>query len=318
MSIIVGPVIRRSLAIAAVIAVVVGTALWSYRAEAPQAQRIRDVAAQSAARGSFKYFGVITSDLSRFDNAVGSPADLRGRYLAWGHQLPQGFIESSAREGAQTMIEILPRGILLRKIASGLRDSYLRTLGHEIAAVHAVTRRRLLVSFAPEADGKWYTWGQGHVSPHTYVRAYRHVHWLLSRLAGPDITFVWQMSHLFPTSEPLRKLWPGPRYVSLVGIDGYFYVRTDTFRNVMGTSVQAVRRFTHKPIIISETSVGQVAGQTRKIPLLFAGLRQYGMRGFIWFDHSQNQGLYHQDWQLEGHQRALQEMRAGLRSVGYR
>ena len=57
--------------------------------------------------------------------------------------------------------------------------------------------------------------------------------------------------------------------------------------------------FTGKPVLLSETAVGPDAGQPAKIPDLFAGMRQYGTLGLVWFDIAQDGGIYHQDWRIE-------------------
>jgi hypothetical protein len=41
---------------------------------------------------------------------------------------------------------------------------------------------------------------------------------------------------------------------------------------------------TRKPILISETSVTPASSQPEKIADLFAGIRLYGLLGFVWFD----------------------------------
>ncbi len=52
-------------------------------------------------------------------------------------------------------------------------------------------------------------------------------------------------------------------------------------------------------MLVSETAVGPEADQARKIPDLFAGMRQYGTLGLVWFDIAQDNGIYHQDWHIE-------------------
>jgi hypothetical protein len=70
-----------------------------------------------------------------------------------------------------------------------------------------------------------------------------------------------------------------------------------------------VRAFTHMPILLSETAVGPEAGQTAKIPDLFAGMRDYGTLGLVWFDIAQDNGIYHQDWHLEDNPAAVAAFR---------
>ena len=79
-----------------------------------------------------------------------------------------------------------------------------------------------------------------------------------------------------------------------------------------------MRKFTNRPILITETAIGPTAGKARKIPGLFAGIRAYHLLGFIWFDYNQSgsPSPYKQDWQIEGDKTALHEFRTGLRRLG--
>ena len=54
---------------------------------------------------------------------------------------------------------------------------------------------------------------------------------------------------------------PARSYVNWVGIDGYYYRPSDTFANVFGQTINQVRQFTNKPVLLSETAVGPDAGQ---------------------------------------------------------
>jgi hypothetical protein len=63
-------------------------------------------------------------------------------------------------------------------------------------------------------------------------------------------------------------------------------------------------------MLIGETAIGQVAGQAANIPGLFAGVSSAGLLGFVWFDVAQDDGIYHQDWRLEGNPDAIAAFRA--------
>jgi hypothetical protein len=67
--------------------------------------------------------------------------------------------------------------------------------------------------------------------------------------------------------------------------------------------------FTGQPVLLSETAVGAKAGQAAKIPGLFAGMRQYGTLGLVWFDIVQNNGIYHHDWHIEDNPQAVAAFR---------
>ena len=78
--------------------------------------------------------------------------------------------------------------------------------------------------------------------------------------------------------------WPGNSYVNWVGIDGYFTNSSSVFASVFGPTIVYVRTLTHDPILITETSATPVASQPAKIADLFAGIRLYGLLGFVWFN----------------------------------
>lgn len=66
---------------------------------------------------------------------------------------------------------------------------------------------------------------------------------------------------------------------------------------------------TTKPVLLSETSIGPIAGQARYIPDLFAGISQYHLRGLVWFDVAQHDPPVHQNWRLEGNPAAVAAFR---------
>ena len=78
-----------------------------------------------------------------------------------------------------------------------------------------------------------------------------------------------------------------------VGIDGYYLKRSWTFASLFGPTIKAVRVLTLDRILISETSATPAAGKAAKIADLFAGVRAYGLLGFVWFDAKKRQ-----DWSL--------------------
>ncbi len=105
-------------------------------------------------------------------------------------------------------------------------------------------------------------------------------------------------------------------YVTWVGIDGYYYRPSDTFTRVFGRTIDQVRIFTDKPILLSETAVGPAAGvQFAKISNLFDGMRQYKTLGLVWFDIAQSGGLFHQDWRIEDSQSASAAFRLGVSTL---
>src|SRR5207245_10545711 len=86
---------------------------------------------------------------------------------------------------------------------------------------------------------------------------------------------------------------PGRSYVSWVGIDGYYYGASWNFAPMFGPTIFAVRKLTRAPILIAETGAAPATRQSAKIADLFAGVRLYGLLGFVWFDANHTK-----DWRL--------------------
>lgn len=287
----------------------VGASLYAFKREAvlPAAA---PAAAPVAAPVSKTYVGAVTSNPKSFVKAIGMPTNLAVQYFNWGSVPPATFVEHSAVAGRVSLLELEPRDISLKDIIAGRGDGYLKRVGKALAATHS----QVMLSFAPEMDGRWYPWGFTHRSARVFRRAWRHVYREVTKVPGTKIIWVWQVSHKFPRAEALHPLWPGGKYVSMIGIDGYYESRHNTFHTIFGSTIKILRRFTTKPVMITETAVGQLAGKAAKIPGLFDGMRRFGVRGINWFDINQNRGVHHQRWQLEGHPAAVAAFRKGLQA----
>jgi Glycosyl hydrolase family 26 len=286
----------------------VGASLYMFKREAVLPAAV--AAAPVAAPVSKTYLGAITPNVGSFAKAVGQKPNLAVRYFNWGAKPPASFVEQSASAGAMSLLELEPRSIKLKDIIAGRGDGYLKRVGRALAATHS----QVMLSFAPEMDGRWYSWGFTHRSARVFRRAWRHVYREVTKVPGTKIIWVWQISHKFPRAEALHPLWPGGKYVSMIGIDGYYEHRYNTFHSIFGSTIKILRRFTAKPIMITETAVGQVAGKAAKIPGLFDGMRRFGVRGINWFDINQNGGIHHQRWRLEGHPAAVAAFIKGLQA----
>ena len=75
-----------------------------------------------------------------------------------------------------------------------------------------------------------------------------------------------------------------------VGIDGYYLKPSWQFAPVFGPTIIAVRELTGDPILIAETGATHAVGQPAKIADVFAGIHQYGLLGFVWFDTTNGSG----------------------------
>ena len=246
--------------------------------------------------------------VTRFGAAVGHRPSIVLFYSGIGEHFPARFAEQAHAHHALPLDQIEPTGASIRRIAAGHYDAYFKSYADEIRSY----RHRVIIGFAHEMNGPWYPWGWTHVSPRTWVRAWRHVVRVFRGQGANNVTWLWTVSRV-QDEGPYRDYWPGAAYVNWVGIDGYYTGPQDRFATVFARAMRVVRTLTRDPVLISESAIGQKAGQARRIPNLLHGVLRKHLRGLVWFDVAQSGGLTRQDWRLEGHRRALAAFRRAVR-----
>jgi hypothetical protein len=116
------------------------------------------------------------------------------------------------------------------------------------------------------------------------------------RTAGAaNVIWLWTVNVIdnsIPIPDP-APWWPGSSYVNWVGIDGYYYMSSQSFSQVFGPTIVAVLNLTGDPILIAETGAAPDAGQPAKINDLFTGIRSYGLLGLLWFDENTQGRTWH-------------------------
>ena len=252
--------------------------------------------------GSYQPFGTFTK-------AAGRQPNILGYYSGWPQRFYPSFAATARSHGAATIVQMDPTDASVSAIAAGHFDAYLRSYADKVRDF----RHPVILGFGHEMNATWYTWGYGHVPPATFVKAWRHIVALFRRQGADNVTWLWTIQADIPGAGPLAYWWPGQRYVTWVGIDGYYYRPADTFASVFGRSIAQVRTLTSQPILLSETAVGPDAGQAAKIQDLFHGMAEYRTLGLIWFDIAQHHGIYHQDWRIEDSPAAERSFRLSAR-----
>ncbi len=217
-------------------------------------------------------------------------------YSGWGEPFKSGFARQAARHHAVPLIQMEPGKTSLDLIAKGVYDDYLKGFARAVAKYGRRTGNAVIIGFAHEPNGTWYPWGAGHVSPQTWVSAWRHVWSVFRNQNAENVTWLWTVNIVDPKHGIVSPdpWWPGSKYVTWVGIDGYYYKPSWKFAPLFGPAIRAVRTVTRDPILISETGAAPEAGQAQKIADLFAGVRSYGLLGVVWFDVKQVR-----DWRID-------------------
>jgi Glycosyl hydrolase family 26 len=247
--------------------------------------------------------------LVEFGRAAGRHPDLVGYFSGWAQPFDTAFANSVNAHGAILFVQIDPTYASISDIAAGNYDAYLRSYADSVRAY----RHAVVIGFGHEMNGNWYPWS--HVSPSTFVDAWRHVVTLFRSDGARNVTWLWTINAADREGvRPAVQWWPGRDYVTWIGVDGFYYRPSDWFRTIFAKTIKQVRSFApHTPVLLSETAVGPAAGQLVKIGDLFAGMTQYKTLGLIWFDKNQNAGIYHQDWRIEDNQQAEAAFRLGVR-----
>jgi hypothetical protein len=252
--------------------------------------------------GRVPYLGVYEPDapgsyagVDRFAQAIGRQPNIALYYSVWLKPFQVGFAASAAKRGAVTLVQIDAKNTSLASIARGRYDSYWRSYAHEVKAFGG----RVILSFDHEMNGTWYTWGYRHESPATFVTAWRHIVTIFRKQGAKNVTWLWTVNFirdgLSDVTDP-APWWPGSSYVDWVGIDGYYYNRSTLFSSLFGATIARVRQLTHDPILIAETGAAISANQSAKIGDLFAGVRTFGLLGFVLFDQD---GVHEtQSWRI--------------------
>jgi Glycosyl hydrolase family 26 len=244
-----------------------------------------------------------------FARAAGRQPNLVGYYSGWAQPFDAAFARTIREHGVIPFVQIDPTDASVAAIAAGTYDEYLRAYAGRVRDFgHAV-----VIGFGHEMNAPWYSWGYGHVPPGTFVAAWRHVVALFREQGAQNVTWLWTLQADQPGTGPVRDWWPGAQYVTWVGIDGYYYRPGDRFAAVFGKTIDQVRAFTGKPVLLSETAVGPRAGQFAEIQDLFHGMATYKTLGLVWFDKAQRGGVYHQDWRIEDNVQARISFRLGVR-----
>jgi len=243
-----------------------------------------------------------------FTNTVSRQPNLVGYFSGWAQPFASGFASKLRAHGIIPFVQIDPTYASVPAIAAGEYDDYLRSYALSVRNF----RHAVVIGFGHEMNAPWYSWGYGHVPPAVFVAAWRHIVDIFHSEGADNVTWLWTINQDRPGTGPIASWWPGAKYVTWVGIDGYYFRPSDTFATVFGSTIGQVRALTRKPILLSETAVGPQAGQFTKISDLFSGMRQYRTLGLVWFDKVQNDGIYHQDWRIENDPQADAAFRLGL------
>lgn len=198
-----------------------------------------------------------------------------------------------------------------RRIAAGAYDGYIKRFAQQVKALGCPIMLRL----DQEANGHWYPWGMAtagmHNTPAQYVAMWRHV-WEIFHAAGVhNVTWVWSPNFLYPSGvNELSALYPGDKYVDVVGIDGYLVYPGDSPARVFGPIMRELRSIAPaKPWLIAETGAAAGPHQAAQITaLLHTVATNKRLIGLIYLDEHAARA----DWRFSASAASLQAFRDGI------
>lgn len=207
-------------------------------------------------------------------------------YSDWGEPFKSRFAVTAALHHAVPLVQIDPAKVSLAAIAAGRYDSYLRAFGEGVGDFGRRTGRGVIIGFGQQPNCYWPPWGYEHVKARVWVAAWRHIVTLFRLEGADDVTWLWTVTAIGARAGDVSpgRWWPGGRYVTWVGIDGYYDRPSTRFASLFGHTIRVVRNLTHDPILVSETGAEDKAGKPVKIFDVFDGVRSYGLLGLIWYD----------------------------------
>lgn len=305
---------RARLEVIVAVAMAVAAVIFSITLLSPRQHRM--VAHATLKTSLASYLGVYTTGsppgyqpVASFARAAGRQPNLIGYFSGWAQKFNASFAEKIYRHGVVPFIQIDPTDASIEGIADGTYDDYLSAYAESVTDFgHAV-----VIGFGHEMNAAWYPWGYRHVPAKVFVQAWRRIIDVFRSQGADNVTWLWTIQADGPRTGPIQDWWPGPKYVTWVGVDGYYYRPADTFASVFGTTIDQVRSFTSDPVLLSETAVGPQAGQFNKIQNLFNGMAAYKTLGLVWFDKPQDDGIYHQDWRIQDSPGAEYSFKLGVR-----
>ncbi len=247
--------------------------------------------------------------IQAFGQVAGRQPNLAGYISGWAEPFGGAFAATMHSHGITPLIQIDPTDASITAIANGTYDQYLRSFADSVRTFgHGV-----VIGFGQEMNAPWFPWGYGHVSSQTFVAAWRHLVTVFRQQGADNVYWLWTLQADQAGTGQIRNWWPGPGYVSWVGIDGFYSKPTDTFASVFGKTIHQVRALTNRPVLLAETAVGPQANQFANIINLFAGARKANVLGLVWYDIAQRGGVDPQDWRIESSPTARPALQYGVK-----
>lgn len=167
-------------------------------------------------------------------------------YSGWRKGFQTTFADDARAADAIPLIQIEPRKVSLAAIARGAYDPYLRAYADAVAGYQGV----VIIGFGREMNELMHSWGYRKTSPAVFVQAWRRIVDVFRSQHADNVVWIWTIGKSGATAGPLRDWWPGKRYVTWVGIDGYYRLTGRARFSAFAGTIRRVRRITGDPVLL--------------------------------------------------------------------
>jgi beta-mannanase len=287
--------------------------------------------AAATARGQ-TLFGMDVPSLGALDDAesaTGIRPAIVGTFADWAHtpDFPRALADGINERGAVPLISWEPwdswRGgadqplYALARIVAGAHDALIDRWAAEVAAY----RRPVMLRLAPEMNGDWLPWATGVNGNRSgeYVAAWRHVRARFRRAGADNAVWVWNPIASYDGSTPLRELFPGPRDVEWLAVDGYNWGAArnwgwQSYADIFAPTVRELSSLAPRlPMMIAETGSAPDPRKADWVGDTLRSARADGIAAVVWFEFAKET-----DWRLSESAAAAEAARAEVGGRGWR
>jgi beta-mannanase len=268
--------------------------------------------------------------LAAFESRVGKEVAIVHWFQGWGAAnaaLDTRLLSAVAGHGSAPMITWEPwdytkgidqPGYSLATIAAGQHDAYIRSWAQGLARY----RGPVLLRFAHEMNLRRYPWSVG-VNGNTasdYINAWCHIHAIFVVEGATNVQWVWCPNVAWDAQTAFASMFPGDAYLHWVALDGYNNVNWggwQSFGQIFSSSYTSITALSVKPVMIAETSSGEVGGSKAawirdalgtQLPTHFPRVR-----ALLWFNENKEV-----DWRIESSETARRAFAEAVASRRYR
>lgn len=193
----------------------------------------------------------------------------------------------------------------LKNITEGKFDLYIREYAKDTAAF----KKQVIIRFAHEMNGNWYSWGSKFNTPAEYISMWRNVHAIFQEEGATNATWVWSPNQIYeedsvPFSDNVTVFYPGGDVVDWVGLSGFNWAgayKANTWiepQDLYGPTVEQLLPF-NKPIMITETaSAESFDGHSKALWIKNLGIylkKNSVIKALVWF-HVEDNGI---NWKID-------------------